>query len=169
MKIKIVSTSKHELPAYETVASAGMDLRANIEEPIILKPLERTLVPTGLYIELPIGYEAQVRPRSGLAVKHGISLVNTPGTIDNDYRGQVCVPLINHGREPVTITRSMRIAQLIIKPVPRTCWQEVDELPETDRGPVRGIRGPFLAGLQLYLLPPADLGGDQGVISRGRE
>ena len=134
MKIKIVSTSKHELPAYETVASAGMDLRADIEESIILKPLERTLVPTGLYIELPVGYEAQVRPRSGLAFKKGVTSINTPGTIDADYRGEIRVILINLSNEDFEIKDGERIAQMIISSHEQAEWVPVDVLQETDRG-----------------------------------
>jgi dUTP pyrophosphatase len=124
------------LPAYETALSAGMDLRAAVPEgePITLKPGERTLAPTGLTVALPAGYEAQVRPRSGLALKHGITCLNTPGTIDADYRGEVKVALINLGTAPVTIERGMRIAQLVVAPVTRAAWRPVDTLPETDRG-----------------------------------
>ena len=122
------------LPAYETPHAAGMDLRAAVTEPMTLQPGARALVPTGLRIALPVGTEAQVRPRSGLAVRHGISMVNTPGTIDADYRGEVQVLIINHGSEPFTINRGDRIAQLIIAPVLRATWNKVDELPETDRG-----------------------------------
>ncbi len=124
------------LPSYETAGSAGMDLRAAVSEnnPITLAPRARMLVPTGLCIELPTGYEGQVRPRSGLAIKHGISLINTPGTIDEDYRGEVMVPLINHGEKAFEITRGMRIAQLIVAPVFQASVDEVDELSDTTRG-----------------------------------
>ncbi len=134
MKIKIVSTSKHALPAYETIHSAGMDLRANLDEPILLKPLERKLVPTGLFIELPEGYEAQIRPRSGLAIKHGISLVNTPGTIDADYRGEVKIIMINLSNDEFLINDGERIAQMIIASHEKAEWIEVEELSNTDRG-----------------------------------
>lgn len=134
MKVKIVNNSKHPSPSYETVASAGMDLRANIDEPIIIKPLERILVPTGLFIELPVGYEAQVRPRSGLAIKKGITVLNTPGTIDADYRGEVMVIIINLSKEDFTINDGDRIAQMIISAHKQAEWIEVDELKETKRG-----------------------------------
>ena len=124
------------LPTYQSRHAAGMDVHAAVlvEAPVLLNPGEIHLIPCGFAIAVPVGYEAQLRPRSGLAVKHGISMPNTPGTIDCDYRGQVCVPLINHGQEPIEITRGMRIAQMIIKPVPRAVWQEVDQLPPTERG-----------------------------------
>lgn len=134
MKIKIINKSTHALPHYETIASAGMDLRANITEPIILKPLERTIVKTGLFIELPIGTEAQVRPRSGLAAKKGITVLNAPGTIDADYRGEIGVILINLSNEDFTIENGERIAQLVIAKHERTDWEEVTELSETSRG-----------------------------------
>lgn len=134
MKIKIVNNSKHPLPSYETMASAGMDLRANIEKPIILKPLDRFLVPTGLFIELPIGYEAQVRPRSGLAFKKGVTILNTPGTIDADYRGEIKVILINLSNEDFIINDGERIAQMIISAHEKADWVEVSELIETKRG-----------------------------------
>ncbi len=134
MKIKIVNRSKHQLPAYETEASAGMDLRANLSKDIILKPLERYLVPTGLFIELPVGYEAQIRPRSGLAVKHGISLLNTPGTIDADYRGEIKIILVNLSNEDFVVKDGERIAQMIISKVEKARWVEVEELQETQRG-----------------------------------
>ena len=122
------------LPDYETALSAGVDLTAAVDTPVDIAPGTRTLVPTGLAIALPAGFEAQVRPRSGLALRHGITLVNTPGTIDADYRGEIGVVLINHGDEPFTVTRGMRIAQMIVAPVSRLAWQETDELPETARG-----------------------------------
>lgn len=134
MKIKIINRSNHPLPHYETIASAGMDLRANVPEPSTLKPLERAIVKTGLFIELPIGYEAQVRPRSGLAAKKGISVLNAPGTIDADYRGEIGVILVNLSNEPFTIENGERIAQLVIAKHERAVWEEVDELSETDRG-----------------------------------
>ena len=133
MKVRIVSHSKHELPSYETPSSAGMDLRANIDEPIVLKPLERTLVPTGLFIELPVGYEAQIRPRSGLAIKKGITLLNTPGTVDADYRGEVKIAVINLGPEPYRIHRGERIAQMVVQRVWRCQLEVVNSLAETDR------------------------------------
>ena len=134
MKIRIVNQSAHALPSYETLASAGMDLRAHIVEPITLHPLERALVKTGLSMELPIGLEAQVRPRSGLALKKGISVLNAPGTIDADYRGEIGVILINLSSEPFTITPGDRIAQLVIAKYERAEWVEVDSLKETARG-----------------------------------
>ena len=134
MKINIVSNSKHPLPSYETALSAGMDLRANIDEPILLKPMERILVPTGLFIELPEGFEAQIRPRSGLAIKKGISLVNTPGTIDADYRGEIKIIMINLSREDFLIEDGERIAQMIISRHENAEWSQVDELNETSRG-----------------------------------
>ncbi|WP_067029739.1 dUTP diphosphatase [Allomuricauda sp. CP2A] len=134
MKIKIINKSSHVLPHYETLASAGMDLRANIELPIVLKPLERAIVPTGIYMELPLGYEAQVRPRSGLAAKKGISVLNAPGTIDADYRGEVGVILVNLSSEEFTIENGERIAQMVIAKHERAEWEEVESLSETDRG-----------------------------------
>ncbi len=134
MEIKIINKSNHNLPHYETIASAGMDLRANLSEDRILKPLERTIVGTGLYIELPIGYEAQVRPRSGLAAKKGITVLNAPGTVDADYRGEIGVILVNLSNEEFTIQNGERIAQLVIAKHERAEWIEVEELSETDRG-----------------------------------
>lgn len=134
MEIKIINKSAHALPHYETLASAGMDLRANIEESIILKPLERTIVKTGLFIELPVGYEAQVRPRSGLAAKKGITVLNAPGTVDADYRGEVGVILVNLSNEEFTIENGERVAQLVIAKHERATWVEVNELSETARG-----------------------------------
>ncbi len=134
MQIKIINKSNHELPNYETIASAGMDLRANISEPITLKSLERTIVKTGLFIELPIGYEAQVRPRSGLAAKKGITVLNSPGTVDADYRGEIGVILVNLSNEDFIIENGERIAQLIIAKHERAEWLEVTELSETSRG-----------------------------------
>jgi len=134
MKIKIVNKSKHHLPEYETLFSAGMDLRANIDEPIVMKPMERKLVPTGLYISLPEGFEAQVRPRSGLAIKKGITVLNAPGTIDADYRGEIRVILINLSDEEFVIQDGDRIAQMIIARHERAEWNEVDVLDETQRG-----------------------------------
>ena len=134
MTIKIINKSQHQLPHYETIASAGMDLRANLQEPITLKSLERTIVKTGLFIELPIGYEAQVRPRSGLAAKNGITVLNSPGTVDADYRGEIGVILVNLSNEDFVIENGERIAQLIIAKHERAEWIEVDELSETSRG-----------------------------------
>lgn len=134
MEIKIVNQSKHPLPSYETEHSAGMDLRANLEKPVTLYPLERKLIPTALFIELPAGYEAQIRPRSGLAIKHGISLVNAPGTIDADYRGEIKIILINLSTEPYVIQDGDRIAQMVIAAHERAKWTTVDELNKTNRG-----------------------------------
>lgn len=134
MKVKIINTSKHELPSYETSASAGMDLRANLDNTIILKPLERVIIKTGLYIALPVGYEAQVRPRSGLAAKKGISVLNAPGTIDADYRGEIGVILINLSNEIFMVKDGERIAQLVIAQYSQALWEEVKILEETKRG-----------------------------------
>ena len=134
MQIKIINKSQHELPNYETIASAGMDLRANIQEPITLQPLERALVKTGLFIELPIGFEAQVRPRSGLAFKKGITVLNSPGTVDADYRGEIGVILVNLSNEAFVIENGERIAQLIIAKHERAQWIQVQDLSETSRG-----------------------------------
>ena len=134
MNIKIINTSGHDLPGYETMASAGMDLRANIDASITLKPLDRTIVKTGLFIELPIGYEAQVRPRRGLAAKQGISVLNTPGTIDADYRGEIGVILVNLSHEDFVIENGERVAQLVIARHERAEWTEVEKLSETMRG-----------------------------------
>jgi dUTP pyrophosphatase len=134
MRINIINKSIHSLPNYETKASAGMDLRANLTDSIILKPLERAIVKTGLFIELPIGYEAQVRPRSGLAAKNGITVLNSPGTIDADYRGEIGVILVNLSNQPFVVENGERIAQLIIAKHERAEWIEVQELTETSRG-----------------------------------
>lgn len=134
MKIEIINKSKHPLPRYATQLSAGVDLRANIEEPIVLNPLQRTLVPTGLYLALPPGYEAQVRPRSGLAIKKGITVLNSPGTIDADYRGEVCVILVNLSDQPFEVTDGERIAQMVIARHEQAEWVEVSTLDETERG-----------------------------------
>ena len=134
MKVQIINKSKHALPAYATEQSAGVDLRANISEPLTLQPLERKLVPTGLFISLPKGYEAQVRPRSGLAVKKGITVLNSPGTIDADYRGEICVILINLSQEPFVIEDGERIAQMVIARHEQAEWVEVQVLDETERG-----------------------------------
>jgi dUTP pyrophosphatase len=134
MNIKIINKSAHNLPHYETEASAGMDLRANITEPIILKPLERALVKTGLFIELPVGIEAQVRPRSGLAYKNGLTVLNSPGTIDADYRGEIGVILVNLSNTDFVIENGERVAQLVIAKHERAEWIAVEELSETERG-----------------------------------
>ncbi|QQR99112.1 MAG: dUTP diphosphatase [Sphingobacteriales bacterium] len=134
MKIKVVNESDNQLPAYETLGSAGMDLRAHLTEPIMLKPLQRALIPTGLSIELPDGYEAQVRPRSGLALKKGLTILNSPGTIDSDYRGEIKVIMINLSNETTVINTGERIAQMIIAKYEKVTLKEVDELGETERG-----------------------------------
>lgn len=134
MKVKIINNSGHSLPAYETSSSAGMDLRANLDSPVELKPLERKLIPTGIFIELPVGYEAQVRPRSGMAVKHGITVLNSPGTIDADYRGEVKVIVCNVSNETYTIGNGDRIAQMVVAKHERVEWQQVQVLQETERG-----------------------------------
>ncbi len=134
MTIKIINTSSHALPNYETIASAGMDLRANISEPIEIKPLQRQIIKTGLFLELPIGYEAQVRPRSGLAAKNGVTVLNSPGTIDADYRGEIAVILVNLSDKTFVIENGERIAQMIISKHERAEWQLVEELSETSRG-----------------------------------
>ncbi len=132
--VKIINRSRYELPKYQTVGSAGMDLRANLDEAITLAPMERRLIPTGLYIELPYGYEGQVRPRSGLSIKQGLTCVNAVGTIDSDYRGELRVPLINLSNEPQQLEPGERIAQLVLAKHGVIAWDEVDELSETDRG-----------------------------------
>jgi dUTP pyrophosphatase len=134
MKVKIVNKSQYALPQYATPYSAGMDLRANITESQVIKPRERTLVPTGLFIELPLGYEAQIRPRSGLAIKHGISLVNTPGTIDADYRGEIKIILINLSDTDFELVPGERIAQMIVSRFEQVQWDETDSLSDSDRG-----------------------------------
>ncbi|MCF8369071.1 MAG: dUTP diphosphatase [Bacteroidales bacterium] len=134
MKVKIVNQSKHDLPAYETNASAGMDLRANLNGVVVLKPLERSLIPTGLFIELPVGYEAQIRPRSGLAIKKGITLLNTPGTIDADYRGEIKIILANISNEEFVVNDGERIAQMVIASHVQAEWVEVEELAISERG-----------------------------------
>lgn len=134
MKVKIVNKSKHTLPSYSTSLSAGMDIRANVTDVVILKPGERKLIPTGLFIALPQGFEAQMRPRSGLALKSGISLVNTPGTIDADYRGEIGIILINHSSEPFEIHDGDRICQMVINKYEVADWDECDVLDSTDRG-----------------------------------
>ena len=134
MNIRIINRSKNALPAYETQHAAGMDLRADLETPVILQPMERKLVPTGLFMELPVGYEAQIRPRSGLAFKHGIGIVNSPGTIDADYRGEIKVLLINFSDQPFEITSGDRIAQMMVSKHEKANWLPVEELTETTRG-----------------------------------
>lgn len=134
MNIKIINKSSHLLPEYETIASAGMDLRANLETAVTLKPLERVIIKTGLFIELPIGIEAQVRPRSGLAAKKGITVLNAPGTVDADYRGEIGVILVNLSKEDFKIENGERVAQLVIAKHERAAWQQVDVLGETERG-----------------------------------
>lgn len=134
MQIKIINKSPHPLPAYETIASAGMDMRANITEPITIKSLQRSMIPTGLFIELPFGYEAQVRPRSGLAAKNGVTCLNSPGTIDADYRGELKVILVNLSHNDFTINNGDRIAQMVIAKHERAEFVEVPELSETTRG-----------------------------------
>ena len=132
--IKIINNSSNTLPQYETTGSSGMDLRADLEEPVKLQPLQRALIPTGLFIELPLGFEAQVRPRSGLAIKHGITCLNSPGTVDSDYRGELKVVLINLSNETFIIQHGERIAQMIIQPVVKAEWQKVEVLNESKRG-----------------------------------
>ena len=134
IQIPIVNKSRHALPEYATEQSAGMDLRANIDAPVTLEPLQRALIPTGLFMALPKGYEAQVRPRSGLAIKHGIGVLNAPGTIDADYRGEIKVILVNLSAEPFTINDGDRIAQMVIAPHETIAWQPATELSETERG-----------------------------------
>lgn len=134
MKVKIVNRSNHQLPEYATPLSAGMDIRANLSEPIVIKPLERKLVPTGLFIELPEGFEAQIRPRSGLAIKKGITVLNSPGTIDADYRGEICVILVNLSSEDFEINDGERICQMVIARHEQAEWTETTELTETERG-----------------------------------
>lgn len=134
MKIKIINKSKHELPSYSTVASAGMDLRANLSDDINLLPMQRVMVPTGLFLEIPVGYEAQIRPRSGLAIKKGVTVLNSPGTIDADYRGEVCIILVNLSEEIFVIKDGERICQMVIARHEKADWIEVDSLEETERG-----------------------------------
>lgn len=134
MKIKVVNKSKHQLPAYSTALSAGMDIRANIDKEIVLRPLERAIVKTGLYLEMPEGYEAQMRPRSGLAINKGVTILNSPGTIDADYRGEVCIILINFSNENFVIKDEERICQMVIAKHEKTEWIQIDSLLETERG-----------------------------------
>jgi dUTP pyrophosphatase len=133
IKVRIINQSSNALPEYATTGSAGMDLRADLQAPVVLQPGERQLVPTGLFIELPIGYEAQVRPRSGLAIKQGITCLNSPGTIDSDYRGEIKVILINHSQEAQTLHHGDRIAQMVVSPVVQIGWEEVETISETAR------------------------------------
>ena len=134
MKIQVHYSGKHALPQFETTQSAGMDLRANIDTPVVLQPGDRALIPTGIKMALPDGYEAQIRPRSGLAYKHGITVLNSPGTIDADYRGDVGVLLINHGREAFTVEDGMRVAQMVVAQYSQFEWESVEDLDETARG-----------------------------------
>jgi dUTP pyrophosphatase len=134
MKIKVINKSRHQLPGYSTQASAGMDLRANLESDIVMKPMDRVLVPTGLFLEIPVGFEAQIRPRSGLAIKSGITVLNSPGTIDADYRGEVCVILVNLSNENFVIRDGERICQMVIARHEKAEWEKVDALLESDRG-----------------------------------
>ncbi len=134
MRVQIINKSRHPLPDYATPLSAGMDIRANLSEPVTLRPLERKLIPTGLFIALPEGYEAQMRPRSGLALRHGITLLNTPGTIDADYRGEIGVILVNLSNETFTINDGERICQMVVTRHDRVTWQPVEKLDETERG-----------------------------------
>ncbi len=134
LNVKIVNKSKHDLPSYSTILSAGMDLRANIETSVKLKPLERTIIPTGLFIELPQGYEAQIRPRSGMAIKHGLSVLNSPGTIDADYRGEIGVIIANLSADEYTIEDGERICQMVVAKHETVSWTVVDDLSETERG-----------------------------------
>ena len=134
VKVKILNKSKHELPAYGTLFSAGMDIRANLDNPVVVEPMQRILIPTGLYMALPEGFEAQIRPRSGLALKHGIGILNSPGTIDADYRGEIGIILINLSDKPFEIKDGERICQMVVKEFCRVEWEETDTLEETDRG-----------------------------------
>ena len=134
LKVNVINQSKHALPSYQTEHSAGMDLRANLETPITLKPLQRALVPTGLFIELPEGHEAQIRPRSGLAYKHGVSIVNTPGTIDADYRGEIKVLLVNLSDQDFVVEDGERVAQMVVTKYERVSWSETETLTDTVRG-----------------------------------
>lgn len=134
IKVKIINNSGFELPAYETFSSAGMDVRAALTEPVVLAPMERRLIPTGLRVQLPHGYEMQLRPRSGLALKHGISLVNTPGTVDADYRGEIGIILINLSNEPFTVNPGERICQMVISQYTRVEWEPTDTIDRTERG-----------------------------------
>ena len=134
LSVHVINKSRHALPSYQTIHSAGMDLRANLEAPVTLKPLQRALIPTGLYIALPEGHEAQIRPRSGLAYKHGISIVNSPGTIDADYRGEIKVLLVNLSDQDFVVEDGERIAQMVVAKYSRVVWQQTEELSDTERG-----------------------------------
>lgn len=134
VEVKIINRSRHELPAYATPLSAGMDVRANLDEPMVIEPFERVLVPTGLFMQLPQGYECQLRPRSGLALKHGITLVNTPGTIDADYRGEIRVILINLSKEAFTVNDGERICQMVVTNYANVAWNQVESLDDSERG-----------------------------------
>lgn len=134
MEVKIVNKSPFKLPEYATIHSAGMDMRANLTESIVIQPLQREMVPTGIYIQLPDGYEAQIRPRSGLAAKHGIGIVNSPGTIDADYRGEIKIILVNLSKEPFTLNPGERVAQMVIAKYEKAVWKECDSLDESERG-----------------------------------
>lgn len=134
MIVKVINRSAYELPQYETAQAAGLDVRANLTEPVLLQPLERAMIPTGLYVELPEGYEMQVRPRSGLAAKKGITVLNSPGTIDPDYRGEIKVIVVNLSNEPFEVVSGERIAQLVVARFTRVEWESVEELGSTDRG-----------------------------------
>ncbi len=134
MKVRVINKSSHELPQYSTIASAGLDLRANLDQPVVLKSLERKLIPTGLFIELPVGFEAQIRPRSGLAFKNGITVLNTPGTIDADYRGEIKVILVNLSTEEFKVENGERIAQMVVAEHSRIVWEQTDSLLYTERG-----------------------------------
>lgn len=134
MRIKVINKSKHPLPQYSTEASSGMDMRANLENDVLLKPLERIMVPTGLFLEIPVGYEAQIRPRSGLAIKNGITILNSPGTIDADYRGEVCIILVNLSKENFVIKDGERICQMVISKHEKAEWISVEDLLDTERG-----------------------------------
>jgi len=134
MQIRIINQSTNQLPVYETVASAGMDIRANLEQPVTLKPLDRNMIPTGLFIELPVGFEAQIRPRSGFAAKNGVTVLNSPGTIDADYRGEIKVILINLSNQEVVVNHGDRIAQMVIAKHETVSWEQVEVLSQTQRG-----------------------------------
>lgn len=134
MKIKVINKSKHELPGYSTEAAAGMDLKANLDQEIVIKPMERIMVPTGLFLEIPVGYEAQIRPRSGLAIRKGITILNSPGTIDADYRGEVCIILVNLSEEDFVVKDGERICQMVIARHEKAEWESTESLLETKRG-----------------------------------
>lgn len=134
IKVKIINRSHHQLPAYETHGAAGMDVRAFLKEPVVLQPLERALIPTGLYMQLPQGYECQIRPRSGLAYRHGITIANAPGTVDADFRGEIKVILLNLSNEPFTVNDGERVCQMVIAKYEKVSWEQVDRIDETERG-----------------------------------